>query len=455
MKDFNSRWEPYAVYLPAFSTAFTDNINKKRKTGSFPAGFNQSDLDYYNPKSKLWHYKWGLYSYGQAPNGPTDSTVGNRDRVNTVLLGDSGGFQIGCGSLPGSEHLSQAAKQGQAAVIDAWRGSYELRNKILNWLDLYCDYSMTIDMPLWANERPQSPFHKCTPAQLIALTQENLQEHAERGAKRTKWLNIVQSNRQNDWKQTLAWWDAVKDFRNPKEGWGGWALGGIAHTEGGLTRLMRIVLTMRDDGAFDAGRDWLHVLGVSQVSWAVWCSALQQGLRETANPALRVSYDSSSPFIAGMRDRKLALYPRFGKDRDSLSIPVVPAPLSTSYHNSTLYLPFASPVGDVLQLQHLSVHEQKIRRSANDIVSTLLITNHNVWVYLRAFLEANDIVSLPRKESVNMFPPDVLEVCDAIKALLRLPKKKWVKALDGYSKLFLAADTSAKRVGESEERERL
>ena len=46
----------------------------------------------------------------------------------------------------------------------AWGRNYDAKMWIINWLEQYCDYAMTIDMPLWAatehgtQSRSWSPF---------------------------------------------------------------------------------------------------------------------------------------------------------------------------------------------------------------------------------------------------------------------------------------------------------
>ena len=104
--DLTPRWDKFAVYLPAIQEWYSrevwsnKNLDKERP---FPEGISLTDLDFLNPKSKLWHYGYGLYSAGQFKNSePIKCSVSKRDREKTTILGDSGGFQIGMGTFPGT-----------------------------------------------------------------------------------------------------------------------------------------------------------------------------------------------------------------------------------------------------------------------------------------------------------------------------------------------------------------
>ncbi len=63
--DLTPRWKDFAVYLPAVQSWYSTMVYSDRardKKRPFPKGITLKDLDYLNPKSKLWHYGYGLYS---------------------------------------------------------------------------------------------------------------------------------------------------------------------------------------------------------------------------------------------------------------------------------------------------------------------------------------------------------------------------------------------------------
>jgi hypothetical protein len=65
--DLTPRWENFAVYLPAMQYPYASAVDSNKMLGDreFPASIKLTDLDFLNPKSKLWHYGYALYSAGQ------------------------------------------------------------------------------------------------------------------------------------------------------------------------------------------------------------------------------------------------------------------------------------------------------------------------------------------------------------------------------------------------------
>lgn len=428
--DLTPRWQNFAVYLPSIQYGYAtavDTDKRRDKTRAFPAKLKMTDLDFLNAKSKLWHYGYALYSAGQFTSAaPKSCAVSNRDRANTLILGDSGGFQIGSGTMRGLEGLKKL-KTGEA-VCDAWRNSKDVMRWIVNWLDTHSDYAMTIDMPLWAKleARKSSPFHKCSEQELIDLTIENLEfvKHNTRGT--TKWLNVLQGI---DAASSKTWFDAVKKYKL-----GGWALGSKNGFGGGLETILRFVLMVRDDGGFEGKQDWLHILGISTPIWAVVLSAVQRGLRQHVNAAVRVSYDSASPFQASGHRQQVARYPRYTKDLRDWTIKAQTVPVNPQYANDTLHFPFSSPVGELITLGDLNVRGGDFQSKTFDSVSYALLANHNLYVYIRSLLEANELAFLRNSERHDFVPATLIEACDFVEDLMA--EQNWERKLKKHAGLL-------------------
>ena len=448
--DLTPRWDKFAVYLPAMQYHYASAVdnNKLIKDRDFPKEIKLTDLDFLNPKSKLWHYGYALYSAGQFTDArPKACSVSNRDRKHTTILGDSGGFQIGKGTLRGTEHLKRA--KTSAEVCELWRQSGDIRKWIVQWLEANSDYAMTIDMPLWAKfeSNSKTPFHKCSVQELIDLSIGNL-DYIKRNARgKTKWLNVLQGTTPKDSKQ---WWDAVKSYRM-----GGWALAGNVGWRGGLENVLFYVLTMRDDNAFDKGQDWMHVLGVSQPTWAVLLTAIQRAIRQHCdNDKIRISYDSASPFQAGGRYQKVVRFPKFTKDVASWAMTMHEAPVNPIYADtgSEYHFPYSSPIGDLLTLNHLNIRGGEFQRGAYDTVSNHLLTNHNVWVYVRSFLEANELAFMQASEADKAVPQKLIDMCAFIDDILG--EERWQAKLK-KEKLLLADVFSKKTLKDSVEEDEM
>jgi hypothetical protein len=389
--------DQYAVYLPAINTLYAEVIAKPLPEGRpFPSSFTLDDLYFWKKGNKLWHHPYVLHSVGGYKVGTLpDNAVTRRGRTDGVLVGDSGGFQIGKGTLNGLDTLKAGMTGNEACA--AWREAYNVRVWILNWLETHTNYAMTIDMPLWAKFEPASPFYSCTEDQLIQLTVENLQFIDTHRQNRTQWLNVIQGNNMTAIKK---WWDAVKWFKG-----GGFALSSSAGRMSGLGAVIEPLLMMRDEQAFEDGRDWIHMLGVSTAPWAIMFTAIQKALRDTANPALRISYDSSSPFQdAGKRELLIDL-PNFGTDTKSWANQRIRFKHSRQHVGSNEALPVSSPIADQLTLGYLNIRDDKGIYTPRQIdgVSLALVTNHNVWAFLETFQRANDLVFASNRSQV----PDI------------------------------------------------
>ena len=419
-----------AVYLPAVSDGYAAGVLKPLPIGrQFPRGIDLTDLIFWKRGNRLWHHREILHSIGLHPVGSApDNAVTRMGNTDCLIVGDSGGFQIGKGSLSNYDKLYKGMTADNA--IDAWSAAYPVRQWILGWLETNCHYAMTIDMPLWATKKTgvDSPFHQCSVEQLTALTVENLQFIDSHRHDRTKWLNVVQGF---DDATTRYWWDAVK--------WldcAGYALAG--GTEGGVRHLLYKLLLMRDDGALAAGHDWIHVLGLSTPKWAILLSAVQKALRATVNPAVRISFDSASPFALAGKYERVALRPVYSRRPDDWTFKYEDAPQSVKMVGSQAPFPHSSPLGDMLTLGDLCVNGGDWQRRAYDSISNLLLMNHNVWVFLTAFEEANRLAfAQPR----DRLPSQWGECLDFIAMIFAC--KNWQTDLADANSLLEAVSPSA------------
>lgn len=375
----------YALYLPAVNDSYAAEVLKPLPPNRpFPAGLTLEDLIFWDRGNRLWHYSHLLHSVGlHAVGSQPDNAVTRAGRTDCVLVGDSGGYQIGTGKLKGYRELRSGMDGASAQAT--WADAYSVRRWILDWLELHTDYAMTIDMPLWATlpKGEASPFHQCSQQALTDMTVENLRFIDTHRQGRTRWLNVIQGL---DEFSMLAWWQAVKWFDC-----GGYALAGSAGVKGGIANVLQMLLTMRDDGAFESGRDWIHVLGVSTPKWAILLSAIQRALRKSANPRLQISYDSATPFQAGGIREEVAIMPAYTSRPRDWAIRFERVEQSAKLAGSNEPFPYASPIGNRLTMGDLNVHGGDWSHRSFDTVSNILLCNHNCWIMLEAFRQANEL----------------------------------------------------------------
>lgn len=431
-ENFSKGASDYALYLPAIQANSAAKLSDPRsKLGEADRGvrLTAKELNWFEPGNRNWSYNWCLASAGHMAKDNKDNAITNRHPA-TVVVGDSGGYQIGTGALDELKGWMQH-QSDPAAVMQLWRAS-PVRRDIIRWLDENCTYAMTIDMPLWvgmSKHAKKSPFHRCSEQQLIDISVENLdylvsERDAVTGA---KYLNVLQgfSPVTGDVAGSMAseqrWFDAVKDYELE-----GWSLGGDVGWRGGVYRVLRRVLLLRDAGLLAAPREWLHVLGVSQLTWAVYLSAVQRGIRANVNEKFTVSFDSASPYMMAGRFQQFAIHPNLTGNINDWVIRHQKLPMGYPVANSKRPQPFpeTSPVAGKLSLQDLNPRKGAYAVKTTDDLSDEVLCNHNVYVYLNAFRRANEAVF---KRS-GVAPAALKDAAKLIESLFAM--KDWASELE-------------------------
>lgn len=394
-ENLSDQYKDRAIYLPSLQqayAAFPFRDLASVRDGVLPKGLTLADLDFLNPNSNLWHCKYVLYSAGQFDRAQIRKPDMVTQRgTDTVVVGDSGGYQIGTGKLKEVKGWDKL-RNDPNAVAAHWTMNVGIRDRILRWLDRYCDYAMTLDMPLWVLQDPKaqktSPFAKLSVQQLIDLSYDNLKYFADSRGKATgrsaKYLNILQDIGEDTGER---WYQRVKDFE-----FEGWAFG--SDTKSGIEPILKWVRRLLDDGKLNSKTEWLHVLGVSTLEMAVCLTALQQRIRKlTGNDTFQISYDSSSPFQASGISQKICVLPKLTSDPKSWVIKNVPYPQHPKYKSKTDigYLEdIVSPVTKLVSINDFHAKRGPMETRFLDVLAQHLLTNHNVYVYHKAIMSAHN-----------------------------------------------------------------
>lgn len=303
--DLGKRQRDYAVYLPAISSFYTKQLEKitvrNRENSRVPQGleYGNDGLDFLKPANTYYHYPYGLYSAGHAQldiaRSHTDEPmIQDRDRSNTVILGDSGGFQIATGVL--KMDWSNAKDPNDPART-------KICHDILHWLEHTADWSMTLDIPAFAAVDPLSKKTGLTEFQdTLDISLLNLDYFVKnRTPGKTKFLNVISGI---DESTSKRWYDSVKYFSDPdfvESNYGdreraleGYAFAGINMKD--MSCVLNRILDLRSDGLL-AGKDWIHFLGTGKLQWACYLTAIQRQLRKHDNANITLSFDAASPFV--------------------------------------------------------------------------------------------------------------------------------------------------------------
>ena len=398
----------YAVYLPAISSFYSTYVAKQRlekfiPDDRIPAGFDRGieGMNLLNPEEGYFTYKYGLYSAGHAQldlqkSLVQESMIQQRDRGNTMILGDSGGYQIGKGVLK----FDWLDFEGKEAT--------KTRQKILEWLEVTADWSMMLDVPTWACDHIHSPktglktFEDC-----LDKTRYNNDYFLMNRLGQTKWLNVLQGS---DWETAEKWYEGVKEFSDPAGKYAGreaegWAFGGANMCKMDIT--LKRLMTLREDGLLK-GKNWIHFLGTAQLDWSCYLTQIQRQIRKHINEELTISFDCASPFIATAHG---LVYTNAVHTPKRWSVIMDKAPDNKALARSDIPFPFESEIGRRLTLADICHYAPgmlnkigKEGKTSWDSFAYALMMGHNVYCHIVAVQRAQqlmDIECAKTKDKIN------------------------------------------------------
>ena len=418
-ENLTEQYKGYAVYLPSLQQQFAreatkTNAETTRDSKRIPKNFDTRWLNFLDKDSKLWHCGYTLYSCGQFEQKQirTRDIVAERNSDDCVVVGDSGGFQLGTGSIENKNekaHLEHY-KNDPIAQYNNWHDC-GFRQRTLAWLERYTDYAMTLDMVLWAAEEygqsnaKKSQLRKLTIQQLIDLSVDNLRYFADnrgQGSRTTKFLSVLQDIGNGTGE---AWYQAVKGFD-----FEGWALGSET---GGMLNSLWWLRRLLNDGKLDKS-EWVHLLMKSPPVNSVVYTAAQRALRKALNrDDFTISMDSSSPHqLAGVQ-QKLVVPPNFTSERSSWKVKSwqLKQDIRLARNEMHLAFPFASPLAKYLSINDLLAHDIDDSDYFTDTWSLQLLTNHNIWGFHRYSIDACDLVFGENKD-LKRVPAELLEIVE-------------------------------------------
>lgn len=396
----------WAKYLPAISGFYTTHLGKAAADPTFiPEGripetfeLGIDGLDFLkSPENAYYSYKFGLYSAGHAERNLSkcdarEPMIHKRD-PDTILIGDSGGFQIATGVI----------KLDWATVMTP-EGD-KLREEILRYLEYTADWSMTLDVPAFAALPPLNAktglnsFEDC-----LDITEHNLKYFVKnRVAGATKFLNVLSGS---DNANSKVWYDRVMPYSNPHvvEALGypmnhtleGWAFAGINMKN--MPTVLERILDLRRDGML-ADKDWIHFLGIGRLDWACYLTSIERQLKKHDNPNINISFDAASPFVAMGAYNLLYNYNKFSPDQ--LTYAMGRGVDDKSLKGSKLGMPYQGPimerltVGDICVMGPTDENKHgKIGKTSLDTTSYALGMGHNVYNHIQAIQEINRLADV-------------------------------------------------------------
>lgn len=413
MADLGKTQHDYAVYLPAISSFYTKQLQKcidNPDEWRVPAGFEKGleGLDFLNPTDSYFHYPYGLYSAGHAhldtvKSDKEEAMVQKRDRSKTMILGDSGGFQIATGVL--KLDWSNAKDPNDPA-------RNALCEKILKWEEHTADWAMTLDIPGFAAAPPYSAKTGLQSFQdTVDISVLNLDYYMRnRDPEKCKFLNVLSGS---DEHTSDMWYDAVKHFSDPEfveNAYGnrnlaleGYAFAGINMRN--MRCVLKRLLRLREDGLLK-DKGWIHFLGTGRLHWACHLTSIQRMLRKHDSPNITISFDAASPFVNTAYGQTYAynVFDNKGKrygyfmdrafDNQRWKGSDTPAPFGHSPVMSRLTM------GDLCPMAEGDLDRNGKAKTAEstswDTLSYLFYMGHSVYNHITAVQEANRLCDVEK-----------------------------------------------------------
>ena len=294
--DLTTEQKDYAIFLPALSGFYATFVGKQRREeyvekSRIPYPSMES-INWLNKKEGLFNYHWSLYSAGHAEldinkDAPKELMIRERDRENSWLLGDSGGFQIGKGVWEGDWKDPNCPK------------AQKKREQVLAWMDAYMDYGMILDIPAWVSrsDAGQKATGIKTYQEAVNATRINNDYFMKNRSGSCKFLNVLQGETHTD---AEDWYQQMKDYCDPKkytDHFNGWSMGGQNMCD--IHLVLKRIVALRFDGLLEKGlHDYMHFLGTSKLEWATLLTDIQRAVRKYHNPNFTITFDCASPFLA-------------------------------------------------------------------------------------------------------------------------------------------------------------
>ena len=238
------------VYFPSLSSgAFAQPLAKDQEVApGIPYRF------YDDRTPEKWRYKYFLMTAGHLYKKETIRKDWGLE--NSLVFGDSGGFQIATGAL---------------------KWDLSLRDQIFNWLETNSDIACNIDIP--PRVMYEGRFQDS-----LDMSIDNFKYFEKKQSGKTKFLNVVQGSNPVEF---AHWYNTVKDMQ-----FGGWCIGSSRR----LVDFMYVLSLMIKEKEFEkAYNTWIHLLGISKVSDFFVLAQFQRLLNKYTDNRITISTDSSSP----------------------------------------------------------------------------------------------------------------------------------------------------------------
>ena len=376
------------------------------------------EFNWYDGKKPRFRHPYALYSPGHAELDPgkaaqVDRILYERNKDNTFLLVDSGGFQVGKGIWP-LDNLVERTK------------------RVIAWQESIADLAVILEVPAWLERNGQPIAFD----DALARTNDNLAVYKANASGDVKFLVPLHGKKFED---GVRWFEETRWF--VEEGLAvGWCF--ASSFSGNLYLALKILLYMIEQEHYPA---YLHFLGQGTVQAAIIAGMMRRTVVRAYPPHIvksrkgnpvNVTIDASSDFQSARRF--VTIYERGvdvtgGKGQVS-AFQIKSAKFDsrdrTSYPLNRTYPDVAGPilgkydkgvkVGDLLSHPNGSV---KSKNNVDEVTNAILIA-HNVWVKLDTLERMQQLESGLRRIAFGKMKASTYEFADILSRLMHSSTNK-------------------------------
>lgn len=321
-----------SIFLPSIAPM---NVQKATNKNNAPR-VDHNLLNFLDPQG-LYHYPTYLYSAGHAELDihkamKKEQMVVCRDKQNTFVMVDSGGYQLATG-----------ARKIDFDHSDMTMDTNTTRDKILRYSEFVSDAAMILDAPAISLANPRSTIYQnyhhlgehIMFLRCLEFTINNAIYYIKyRRPGMTKLLNVIQgrdTNHMNTGENDI-WYECMKHFNDPNgtiadvkdafnyyiDGFDipkmkklrndsvpfgdrrfeGWAFPGNLRYD--MDMLMKRLKNLYDDGFLTHKADdnlIIHFLGTTKLSFALLYTSIQKYIKRFIKQDVLLTYDASTPLL--------------------------------------------------------------------------------------------------------------------------------------------------------------
>lgn len=388
------------IYFPSMSTGgmrqwlkLNETINPLDPTNKIPIRYYSDDMPEegrykfylttagHNYKEKNFRKDWGL--------------------ENSLVMGDSGGYQIATGALKWSDTL---------------------RDEIFEWLETNSDIAMNLDIPPRLNYLGR--FNES-----LEISLNNFKIFEKKQSGKTDFLNVLQGSSSNE-AEYVAWYNAVKGFD-----FQGWAPSNCRD----IKRMAFTMALLLENGELANSKNkWIHYLGITGIDHLLMLTIMQKFVNKKYTHKITLTTDSSSP----SRATNYGTY-YFGFNWDKLTWKSLyfPKDGSVTYDN-TASLPC------LLDCIACRNHTVGIDIAPWDRRSVKITTLHNLYVFLDAIKKIDAVIESDDQAIKEVLNADWWQIYCSIKEMFESSHP--LQIYEKYKTVYMRVSAGDKDISDKE-----